>query len=513
MSTRVLVADGDTARAAVIEQACIQRGFATRVVHHGAAALEAALSELPDVVVCQIALPLIDASRLRGILRANPHTRDVKLVYLGDQAADAATQGLGGPIVMPPIDPVQVATRIEAGVGAPPEDRQPRDRESGSSGQLTELPLAEVLQLFHARRKTGTVEVVRGLGRTRRQVGRVMLRAGDVVEASIGDAHGKKALFRLLAWNRGNFSFRPGPVETLLGIETPTRALLSEGLRQVREWERIAADLPALTANVSVREPPDALPDQLHPLTQAVLSHVEHETRVEDVIDACTAPDFQVLRTLQTLIQQGTLQISPEPGTLDLAPNVPSFDAEHATRLREWLELECPGALPQRDAKVVVVSARSESVRDFAALLARLPDAELSGRLEAESPAFEDLVLLGRVRIDSDVGVEFVHVPTDGAFAPIWPLAGHGALATLVVLAGPLGPAVESVRAASRTLAMDPSARIFYLMLLGKGERPAPEEIQQHLASADAGSLFLIPMHRADKTDLMLREMLERILP
>ena len=93
MSARVLVADGDTTRAGKIEQACAQRGFATRIVHQGAAALEAALAEVPDVVVCQLALPLIDGSRLAGILRANPRTRDAKLVYLGERPTDAPTPG------------------------------------------------------------------------------------------------------------------------------------------------------------------------------------------------------------------------------------------------------------------------------------------------------------------------------------------------------------------------------------------------------------------------------------
>ena len=33
-----------------------------------------------------------------------------------------------------------------------------------------------------------------------------------------------------------------------------------------------------------------------------------------------------------------------------------------------------------------------------------------------------------RLRIDDDLGIEFVHVPADPRFAPLWPLAGHGAL-------------------------------------------------------------------------------------
>ena len=83
------------------------------------------------------------------------------------------------------------------------------DREGGVEGQLAQLPLADLLQLFHVSRKTGTVEVVHGLGTGRRQIGRVVLRGGDVVAAAVGSVNGEKALFRLLAWDRGSFAFKP----------------------------------------------------------------------------------------------------------------------------------------------------------------------------------------------------------------------------------------------------------------------------------------------------------------
>lgn len=513
MSRRVLVADGDSGRADTIARAFSEQGFSVRTVAHGAAALEAALEDVPDAVVCQLDLPLITGFRLAAILRANPRTRAAKLVYLGDTSADAERRDLGGPVLVPPVHPGAVLTCVEAELGEAPENPSGGALAADNAGQLTQLPLSDVLELFHVSRKTGAVEVVRGLGRTRRQVGRIVLREGDVIDASIGDTKGKKALFRLLTWNQGSFSFRPGPIEGAAGIATPTRALLSEGLRQVREWERIAVDLPPMGATVTLGAQAEALAGDFHPLTREVLGALSRHERVEDVVDACEAPDYQVLRTLQALIQRGLVGTTPEPGALGLARDLEFFDAEHATRLREWLELDRPGGLARRDAKVVVLSAHSETLRDFVALLARLPGAVLDDRLDVGTIGTEDLTVLGTVSVDAEVGLEFVHVPSGDTFAPIWPVAGHGALATVVLLASPLGLAVAEVRAACAQLASGPSARTFHLLLLGKDERPTPEELRANLAVADETSLFLLPLENSERADVLMRELLERVLP
>ena len=83
MTGAVLIADGNRTRAEQIGTACAARGFATSLVPHGAAALEAALSDAPDVVVAPTDLALIDGPKLAEILRANPRTQEVRFLLLG----------------------------------------------------------------------------------------------------------------------------------------------------------------------------------------------------------------------------------------------------------------------------------------------------------------------------------------------------------------------------------------------------------------------------------------------
>ena len=191
-------------------------------------------------------------------------------------------------------------------------------------------------------------------------MGRVYLRGGDVVQAVVGLVEGEKALFRLLAWERGSFEFTPVPVTIDSRIETPTRALLREGRRQLDEWERTATNLPPLEAHVALRIRTERLPNVIHPLTQEVLVVLELYTRVRDVVDHCSYPDYQVLRTLQTLIARGMLEQRRDSAVSEIPRDARFFSSSHASRLREWLAASQPRGGSASDA-VNRVGATSSS--------------------------------------------------------------------------------------------------------------------------------------------------------
>jgi len=291
-STQVLIADGDRLRKLRIAEACAARGLACQTAAHGATALELALDEMPRVLVSQLELPLIDGPRLTSILRTNPRTRALEVLYLADRAEDSGREDLGARILPAPVDPELVAGCVQATLaGRPSEPAPDATPEAGAiEGELSQLALADLLQLFHVSRRTGTLELEQEQGRGRRREGRVALREGEVVAASAGGVRAEKALFRMLAWDRGRFSFLPQAIDAAAEMRAPTRALLREGLRQLREWERLAVDLPPLGARAGLRIPRSALPSVIHPLTQEVLLALEHGSRVGDVVDRCSSP-------------------------------------------------------------------------------------------------------------------------------------------------------------------------------------------------------------------------------
>ena len=115
--------------------------------------------------------------------------------------------------------------------------------------------------------------------------------------------------------------------------------------------------------------------------------------------------------------------------------------------------------------------------------------------------------------MDAELGIEIVHVPVADAYAALWPLAGHGALGSLVLLEGPVARASAALAAPVAALRGIPRSRIFHVMLLRRGERALPEELRENLALMDEASLFLVPLEGGKEPGEILRTLLARVLP
>ncbi|UCE86902.1 MAG: DUF4388 domain-containing protein [Deltaproteobacteria bacterium] len=494
---------------------CAQRGFSTRIVTNGALALEVALAQSPDLIVAPFDLDLIPGAQLAEILRANPRTRGVRFVLLGDRPAGFPPNAFDADVVPTPIDEDELVRRIERlGRRTSRIDEIETGPAEGNplSGQLEQVPLPDLLQLFHVNRRTGTVEVVQRERKGREQRGTIYLRDGNVIQALAGAVEGEKALFRLLGWKDGSFAFTPDRAPVEARIEIPTRALLMEGLRQLDEWEGLRGSLPALDARVALRVTSSALPNMVHPLTQEVLLLLEIYTRVQDVVDSCSYPDYQVLRTLQTLVDRELVEVEREPE--EPPPSeVGLFAPAHARRLREWLAGGRSGEPVAGDAKVLLVAWDPVATLDFLARLREMPGVELADGIAEGRLAAHDLLDVARVAVDGEVGLRLVHLPTRPADAPLWSVASHGSLAVIFLMSGPVAEARRETRAVEEVLRQLPRMRIFHALFLHKEDRPLPEELRENLSLIDESSLFLLPLEPAGDFLSLMQRMLTRVLP
>ncbi len=512
----VLIADGDLDRAKRMEQACVGRGYDARVVRHGAAALEAALAEIPDVLILPEGLPLIDAPKLAEILRSNPRTQAVRLVVLGEPGL-AGSAAFADELLPPTAPAEEVLQRVDA-MRAQQARIEAMERSGEGDreveGKIAQIPLPDLLQLFHLNRKTGTIDLVRRDPDGREERGRLYVQDGNVVQACVGSVEGEKALYRLLAWKGGSFAFTQNRVSVAVRIQTPTRALLMEGMRQLDEWERAAGGLPPLDGQVSLRVKSTELPNIVHPLTQEVLLLLEIYGRVQEVVDHCSFPDYQVLRTLQTLVERGIVQIRHTPSTTTAHPSEALFTAAQARRLREWTD-GAGGRPGGADAKLLLLASQREAMRAFLGLFRGLPGAQLDPAVDERGDAHSEDALqrVGRIAVDAQCGIELIHVPAAPELAPLWRLAGQRALGSVLLLEAPVADAAARIQRAADALRSLPRARTFYVMLLRKGERALPEELRENLSLLDEASLFLVPLESAKEPRLLLRSLLARILP
>jgi CheY-like chemotaxis protein len=510
VSRLVLIADADAERADRLREACAVRGYATRTVPHGAAALEMAVREPPDVLVAAARLDLIGSDQLLQILRANPRTRRVRFVFMGGAPGRGAEEW-GAAALPPDADADAVGEAVAELLARGSElDAVVQETREVVEGRVSQIPLVDLLQLLHLNRRTGTIELRRRTSSGKSERGRIHLRDGDVVHATTGPAQGEKALFRLLAWSEGSFVFRPDAAPVEPRIVLPTRALLLEGMRQLDEARRMRAQLPSREAHVALRVRSGELPSVVQPLTQEVLLLLELYTQVADIVDHASFPDYQVLRTLQTLVERGIVEV--REGLPMPPPDAGLFRAAQVRRIREWLGTLRGEAGPLREAKLLVASADPSLADAFFELLRGLPGVVPHPRMQ-EGIAADSLGTLARLRVDDDLTLEFVHVPADARYAAIWPLAGHGALGTFLLLGSGGEGALAELRPLAEALGALPRARVVHLLLRRGGEAGFADDLRSNPAVFEESMLLLVPLEGRKEPLERLRGAFARIVP
>jgi hypothetical protein len=235
-------------------------------------------------------------------------------------------------------------------------------------------------------------------------------------------------------------------------------------------------------------------------------------SKVDEVVDHCSFPDYQVLRTLHTLHRRGMVKLQTEPEETQGERGVRLFPPARAARLREWLGVDRPGHIAAREAKLVIVTSDTASLRELSRILERMPGTELEEGLAKGTIGADDLGTLGRIGVDPEIGIRLINVPSSPRFAPVWPVAAHGALAIVLAIPGSGGAALEPLRRAAHAFQTLPRTRIFPLMLIEKGQEARDSELRESLAFVKSEPLLPIPLENAEQAGDALRELFGRIL-
>jgi DNA-binding NarL/FixJ family response regulator len=116
---KVLCVEDDRESAALIAEELVERGFETRIAHNGQEGLLAILQDKPDLVLCDISMPIMSGfevlERLTGIAPQLGHIPFVFLTALADRDNELKGRHLGADdYVTKPIDFDVLTTIINA---------------------------------------------------------------------------------------------------------------------------------------------------------------------------------------------------------------------------------------------------------------------------------------------------------------------------------------------------------------------------------------------------------------
>lgn len=175
-------------------------------------------------------------------------------------------------------------------------------RGSSMTGKIEEIPLPDLLQLFHTSKKNGVLVI------KNEQDGKIYMRQGRVYYAVIDDNHELgplKSFNRIITWEQGDFELQPAdPQEFMTELETSTEALLMDGLRQLDEFKRIQKDLPAVTSSLTLAMPMTSALRELKPEELDVLQLIHNYGSLRGLLDHSDKDDVQAAEILVALIKR-----------------------------------------------------------------------------------------------------------------------------------------------------------------------------------------------------------------
>lgn len=183
-------------------------------------------------------------------------------------------------------------------------------RQSGGTaarmtGNLEEIPLPDLMQLFGTSRKDGTLVIHSA------QVGRLHLRKGELVDAGIDGMTlaPAKAAYRMLSWTVGTFALEPEDPNMQRRMQLSAQAYLMEGFRQQDEMGPLMTRAPRPNQRLGLRSPLEA---PLHDLEQSqleVLQAAINAPHFAAALDRSPKTDMETVRDVLDLIQRGYLQV------------------------------------------------------------------------------------------------------------------------------------------------------------------------------------------------------------
>ncbi len=399
---RVLVVDEDYDTLDVLAKTLRAHGARVSLATDGQIGLKHAVDLPAEVVLVDRDVRVFDIRTFLDVLSDNPRTADAHVFVLGgdDPSELAAFHGRAEPIVKP-FHAEEVAARVMDAIRVRREPVKAPELE----GDLQQVALFDLLQVFAANQRTGQVRVQSGLLRAE-----IWVSAGRVIDATCGLVSGEKALFRVLALGRGQFTFHPDCHPPRSRIDAATEHLLMEAVRHADERAEIERALPPASTQVHLTMRPSSLPGFPVTLVAQVVEALDEVRTIGEVLDRVPSHDLEVLRVIKALYDAELVHTYVPVQRIHLCDEeeVPLYRAA-AHRLRRD-GVEGPVRLG--------VAGGAEAMRRFARALAGIAEFDVAPEptVAMGTGLFGPL---GRLALGG-TDVELFAVPLDPELRPFW---------------------------------------------------------------------------------------------
>jgi CheY-like chemotaxis protein len=433
--SKILIADPDQVSVVLLKDALRANGYTVMSALDGGRALEKAISEHPDLILADIALPIIATRKLTQILRANPHTEDIPMVFMSSQSMKTKDlRSYRDRFLLKPLDLEKAVSLVDSHFRKLERVQEVTRVDKEIEGDLSQIPLVDFLQILSMNKKDGTITISRD-----RQKGFIYLQDGRIINAIIDKIEGIKALFRLFFWGEGKLEFVPQRAASPVKIQSPTDNLLMEGMRQLDEWQRLKEGFPDADSQLKLKVDISQLPKGLRPITQEVFLLLEFYTRVEDIVDNCSFPDYEIYQTLQNLLNNGIIEEVKKAGKEKKPGEKALLPPELVLRIKEELSTVRRLKLSREFGKIVILPACQENTKFLVNACSTIPGFSINrelisdnGSKTQDNQAYQ-FGNLGSIRLSENVELEIFALPLTDRCKPMWRPFSHGMLGGILL--------------------------------------------------------------------------------
>ncbi len=253
---RILVVDDDAWILRMVTTVLEKRGYQVETACDGEEAFEKAVASPPNLLITDVMMPNMDGWSLVKALRGRPDFAFVPVIFLTALTSDddrirgfrlGADDYLPKPFRFEELDlrvgktlqrmqVLEAAARDKINASEKQSPTASKAKAGDLTGNLSHVGISSLLVLMDMERKTGTLTVKRG--GVEEVTAKLFLRNGSPIAAEIvglEEPRNELAIYFILEWSEGTFSFNAGDIERNDEIDSSTTALLMEGARRIDE--------------------------------------------------------------------------------------------------------------------------------------------------------------------------------------------------------------------------------------------------------------------------------------
>jgi hypothetical protein len=154
-----------------------------------------------------------------------------------------------------------------------------------------------------------------------KELGMLLISAGHVTQKDILKSIRADVLdvtFGLFTWSDGSFHFEPNqlPSDGAITVPIDLENIILEGSRRIKEWERLQEELPDLDVALKFTDRPQA---QLRNINLSVdewrvISYINPRNTMKQIAQRIGMDDFQIRRIIYGLLQAGLVEMLEPSG-------------------------------------------------------------------------------------------------------------------------------------------------------------------------------------------------------